>query len=154
MNIQPNSLGSWHHSILKRVKNFTSEQFFLDVDTFLTRNCYSRALWRQRRLYLGGRVLLDLGSVFSLIVPSCDNECGERLTPRLPTLDTGHTWGLGPWEVVSYWHHGPEKTRSQSRRQMTREWEESDPKVLNIISLITLSCLNIKNLISNFRQLG
>ena len=95
-------------------------------------------------------IFIGPGSVFSLIVPSCDNECGERLTPRLqgpmmPHMRPGPRGKLS--ELLS--QNRPEKTRAGDR-----EWEESDPQVLNIISLITLSCLNMRNLISNFRQLG
>ena len=151
--------GSCHHSILKRVRNFTSKQFFWDFDTFPRRNCKSSALWRQSGDFiLAAEFYWTWRSVFSLIVPSCDNERGEGLTLRLRLLDATHeARARGKWSP----RH---KTRSSRHKMVQRspEPETNDgesgmkviPEVLNIISLITLSCLNIRNLISNFRQLG
>ena len=61
------------------------------------------------------------GSVFSLIVPSCDNECGERLTQRLPMMPHMRPGPRGKFcHLLS--QNSPEKTEAGDR-----EWEESDP---------------------------
>ena len=96
--------------------------------------------------------------MFSLIVPSCDNERGEGLTLRLRLLDATHeARARGKWsprhKTLSFRH----KTVQRSPEPETNDGESGMkviPEVLNIIILITLSCLNIRNLISNFGQLG
>ena len=45
------------------------------------------------------------GDVFSLIVPSCDSECGEGLTSRLQLMDATHeAWTS--WEEIRLSENG------------------------------------------------